>query len=76
MQVEAIFNERGSVRYETTGADRPKPGDLFIDEFGDEVRFDEIGLFGMWACTNTITEFQSLCRPHSLKRKATQAAAI
>lgn len=68
MQVDTIYNQRGGVRYETTGPGQPVPGvSRFIDQFGDEVVFDEIGLAGMWACTNVTTQIQSLCHPQSLK---------
>lgn len=44
----------------------PKPGQVFTDEAGDEVIFDEIGPAGMILCTRTSDRIQQAHMPHEL----------
>jgi hypothetical protein len=58
------FNARGGRRVEWV--EQPAQGSKFINQFGDVVTFDEIGLAGMMACTSP-DGTQSLYFPDHLR---------
>ena len=57
-------NGRGGVR--VAWQEKPTPGQVFTDLFGDEVVFDEIGPAGMILCTRKSDGIQQAHMPHEL----------
>lgn len=64
MKYNNEFNERGGRRVDWI--EPPSPGTRFLNQFGDEVTFDEIGLAGMLACSDSEGS-QSLYLPEHLR---------
>lgn len=64
MKANMEFNASGGRRVNWT--EEPAIGTRFVNQFGDEVTFDEIGLAGMMACTDA-SGSQSLYFPNQLQ---------